>query len=79
MKKNKLHIKNNDNVIVIAGNDKGKKGSVIAVDVKNNKVKVHGIALVSRHYKARKEGEKSSIRIVERFIDVSNVKLVEKN
>jgi large subunit ribosomal protein L24 len=67
------HIKLGDTVLVIAGKDKGKKGIIIELDTKTNKVRVQGVGLVSRHSKARKEGEKSSIRVFERFIDVSNV------
>lgn len=72
------NIKKNDEVIVIAGDDKGKKGTVLAVNPKKSLVKVRGIALVTRHYKKKREGEKSEIRIKERFIHISNVAL-EKN
>ena len=70
------HIKKNDSVLVLAGDDKGKTGTILEVNLKTSRVRVSGIALVQRHYKARKQGEKSSIKIFERFIHISNVKLV---
>ena len=69
----KQHIKKGDLVYVLTGKDKGKKGTVLRVLPKKKKVMVKGMALVTRHYKARKQGEKSGIKKVERYIDVSNV------
>lgn len=69
-------IKKNDTVIVITGSDKGKKGTVIDILPKKGKVKVQGVAIVSRHAKARRQGDKSKIRKQESFIDVSNVRKV---
>ena len=69
-----MEIKKNDTVVVIAGDDCGKTGSVIDICRKKGRVKVQNIALVTRHAKARRPGEKSAIRHQERWIDVSNVK-----
>ena len=69
----KQHIKKGDLVYVLIGKDKGKKGTVLRVLPKKKKVMVKGVALVTRHYKARKQGETSGIKKVERYIDVSNV------
>lgn len=66
-------IKKNDSVFVISGKDKGKKGEVIAILPKKDKVMVKGIALVSKHYKARRQGEVSGIKKIESFIDASKV------
>ena len=66
--------KKDDIVIVITGDDRGKTGKVLEVDVQRNKMRVQGIALVNRHYKARRQNEKSSIKVFERFIDCSNVR-----
>lgn len=70
----KMKIKKNDTVVVISGSDKGKQGSVIDILPKKGKVKVQGVAMVSRHTKARRQGEKSMIKKQERYIDISNVK-----
>lgn len=64
-------IKKNDTVLVLSGKDKGKKGSVIATSSKKGKILVKGIAIVTRHAKARKQGEASAIRKEESFINAS--------
>ena len=60
-------------VKIITGDDKGKSGKILEINRKKNLVKVQGIALVTKHYKARKKDEKSEIKIFERFIHISNV------
>ena len=67
----KLKIKKGATVQVISGADKGKKGSVIAVDVTNMKIQVQGVK-VQTHY-----DKKDGLLKKEGFIDYSNVKLVE--
>lgn len=66
-------IKKQDMVIVLTGKDKGKRGSVIDILSKKGKVKVKGVAIVTRHVKARRQGETSMIKKEEGFIDISNV------
>jgi large subunit ribosomal protein L24 len=66
-------VKKNDTVIVLTGKDRDKKGTVIALDFKKGKVMVKGIAIATRHAKARKQGEVSGIRQEESFISLSNV------
>jgi len=66
-------VKKNDTVVVLAGKDRGKKGTVIALCFKKNKVMVKGVAIATRHAKARKQGETSSIKKEETFIALSNV------
>ena len=51
------HIKKNDNVIVISGNDKGKKGKVLSVDHENGRVIVEGVSMATKHRKPRKQGD----------------------
>lgn len=73
----KQQIKKGDLVYVLTGKDKGKKGQVISVSPSASKVKVKGVALVARHYKARKQGETSGIKKVERYINISNVMVAQ--
>ena len=68
-----MNVKKNDIVLVTTGSDKGKKGSVLEVLSKKGKIKVEGVAIVMRHTKARRQGEKPTIKKMERFIDISNV------
>jgi large subunit ribosomal protein L24 len=73
------HVKKNDLVYILTGKDKGKTGVVLELCPKKGKVKVKGIAVVTRHVKARREGEASSIKKEESFIDISNVKLATQS
>lgn len=66
----KLKIKKGDTVQVIAGSDKGKKGSVIDVNPTSLKIKVQGVKVLT-HY-----DKKDGLLKKEGFIDYSNVKLV---
>jgi large subunit ribosomal protein L24 len=74
----KLNIKKGDQVYVLTGKDRGKKGTVIAILPKKGKVIVKDIALVTRHVKAKKQGDISGIRREERFIHISNVMPVKE-
>lgn len=72
----KINIRKDDTVLVIAGNDKGKKGKVLRVLAKEKKAIVEGINIVKKHKKARKQGEQSGILSIEAPIDLSNLKLI---
>ena len=62
----KLHIKRDDTVVVISGDSKGTRGKVI----------VAGANIVSKHTKARKQGDNSAIIKTEGAIYASKVQLV---
>lgn len=66
-------IRKNDTVIVLSGKDKGVQGSVIKVNSKKGKLLVKGVAVVTRHVKARRQGETGGIKKEERFIGLSRV------
>ena len=72
----KLHVKAKDQVIVIAGKDKGKKGVVTVAFPKTGKVIVEGVNLVTKHQKPRGQGMPGGIVHKEAAIDASNVMLV---
>ena len=72
----KLHVKAKDQVIVIAGKDKGKKGAITAAFPKTGKVIVEGVNLVTKHQKPRGQGMPCGIVHKEAAIDASNVMLV---
>lgn len=59
--KNRIHIKKGDNVLVISGKDKGKKGKVLSVGVNKRTVIVEGVNMVTKHTKARRAGETGGI------------------
>ena len=72
----KMTIKSGDNVLVIAGKDKGKTGKVSAVYADQNKVLVENVNIVSKHQKARTQNEKSGIFKRPAPIEASNVQVV---
>ena len=71
----KLHIKTDDTVVVISGDSKGTVGKVIATSPEEGKVIVAGANIVSKHTKARKQGDKSAIIKTEGAIYASKVQL----
>ena len=72
----KLHIKKDDTVVVLSGESKGTRGKVIATSPEEGKVIVAGANVVSKHTKARRQGEKSQIVKTEGAIYASKVQLV---
>ena len=71
-----MTVKKGDTVVVIAGKDKGKKGKVLEVFPKDNRVIVDGVNIVSKHKKARTQQEQSAIIKKTAPIDASNVMVV---
>lgn len=71
----KLHVKKNDKVVVISGDDKGKISEVLAVSPKKGKVIVKGVNMVKKHMKASRTNMKSGIIEMEAPIHASNVML----
>ena len=72
----KLHIKKDDTVVVISGESEGTRGKVIAAAPEEGKVIVAGANIVSKHTKARKQGENSQIIKTEGAIYACKVQLV---
>jgi large subunit ribosomal protein L24 len=71
-------IKKGDTVKVIAGKDCNTEGKVISVDVKNGKVLVEGVNMVTKHAKPSQANPNGGIVSREAPIDISNVMLVYK-
>ena len=72
-----MKIKKGDNVIVIAGANKGKKGKVVKSVPSLNKVVVEGVNMRKKAHKAKKKGDISQILEVAMPIHVSNVKKID--
>lgn len=68
-----MKIKKGDNVVVITGKDKGKKGKVLEVLPKNGRVIVDNVNIVSRHTKPRSAEDKGGIVKKPAPIEASNV------
>jgi large subunit ribosomal protein L24 len=71
-------IKKNDQVVVISGRDKGRRGRVIEVMTTTGKVMVEGVNLRKKHVRPnRQRGIAGGIVEREAPIDISNVMLLE--
>lgn len=71
-----IHVKKGDNVVVLTGKDAGKQGKVIACYPDDNRCSVEGVHIMTKHQKARKQGEQSRIVKKEGTINASNVQIV---
>ncbi|MCL2018635.1 MAG: 50S ribosomal protein L24 [Oscillospiraceae bacterium] len=58
---NTLHVKKGDEVMVISGRDRGKRGKVLEVSPKEGKVIVEGRNIVTKHVKPKKQGQLGGI------------------
>ncbi|XEC94610.1 50S ribosomal protein L24 [Paenibacillus tarimensis] len=74
---NKLHVKKDDNVIVITGKDKGKKGRVIAAYPRENRVLIEGVNMVKKHSRPSQQNPQGGIIEQEAPIHASNVMLID--
>lgn len=70
-------IKKGDRVVVLAGKDKGKEGTVTRAIPKADKVVVEGVNVAQRHRKPTKAMEQGGIIQIEMPIHVSNVALID--
>ncbi len=76
-KKKKLHIKKDDLVLVLSGQDRGKQGVVLEVYPKKDRAVVEGIHFIKRHMRPNQMGQGG---VVERegTIHISNLKKIER-
>lgn len=72
----KLHVKKNDEVIILSGEDRGKKGRVIDVDRAKGRVFVDGMNLNSKHTKPNANNPQGGIMKTPGSIHASNVALL---
>ena len=72
-----MRIKKGDKVVVIAGSEKGKEGTITKVLPKEEKVIVGGVNMVKKHVKPNQSEPEGKITEKEAPIHVSNVALVD--
>ena len=72
-----LHIKKGDNVIVLAGEDKGKTGKVLKMLVDKQRAIVEGVNIVSKSAKPSAKHPQGGIVKVEAPIHISNLSLID--
>ncbi|HEX5399251.1 MAG TPA: 50S ribosomal protein L24 [Verrucomicrobiae bacterium] len=73
----KCHVKKGDEVVVLAGKEKGKTGKIIAVSPKNQRVIVEGLQLIKRHMRKSQDHPQGAIIEREGSMHISNVRKVE--
>ena len=71
-----MKIRKNDNVLVIIGKDRGKKGKVRFAYPKDGRIMVEGVNMIKRHTRARRQVRQAGIIEREAPIRVSDVMLV---
>jgi large subunit ribosomal protein L24 len=74
----RFHVKKNDEVVVIAGADKGKRGRIIAVASKKQRVIVEGVHMIKRHMRKSQQYPNGQIVTREGTLHISNVMKVEE-
>lgn len=75
----KFHVKRGDEVVVIAGSQRGKSGKILEILPKKNRARVEGLALVKRHLKKSQEHPQGTIAEREGSIHVSNLMLKSRH
>jgi len=76
-KKAKFHIKTGDTVVVIAGNSKGKQGTVLEVLVEKERAKIEGVAMITKHIKPTAQTPQGSLVQTEGTVHISNLMLID--
>jgi len=77
MAKAKLHVKKGDQVIVVSGKDKGKKGRILFAYPSDQRVLIEGVNIVKRHTRPNPTNPQGGIIEKEAPIHVSNVMIVD--
>ncbi len=68
-----MHVKKGDEVVVIAGADKGKRGKIIEVSPTKQRVLVEGVHMIKRHTRKSQQHPQGAIVEREGSIHISNV------
>lgn len=71
-----MKIKKNDQVLIISGKEKGKKGKVLKVFPSSEKALIENINLVKKHRRAARQGEAGQVIEIAKPLHISNVKLI---
>ncbi|OWK27208.1 MAG: 50S ribosomal protein L24 [Parcubacteria group bacterium GW2011_GWA2_38_13b] len=71
-----MKLKKGDNVLIISGKDKGKKGKILHALPNEKRIMVEGVFIMKKHVRPRRQGEKGQRLEIPGYIDISNAKLV---
>jgi large subunit ribosomal protein L24 len=69
----RFHVKKNDEVVIIAGSDKGKRGRIISVLPKKQRVIVEGARMMKKHMRKSQQNPQGAIVDREGSVHISNV------
>lgn len=73
-----MHIKKGDNIVVLSGTEKGKKGIVAKVMPKKGVAVIEGVNMRKKHQRARQEGKKGQVIEIAMPLRVSKLALADK-
>lgn len=73
----KFHVKKGDQVVVLAGKEKGKSGKIIAVLAKKSRVKIEGLQMVKKAVRKSQQHPNGALVDQEGSIHISNVRKSE--
>lgn len=76
MANTRLKIKKDDEVLVLKGKDRGKKGKIIRVIPLKRRVVIEGVNMRKKHIRPRKAGEKGNTVFIPASLSVANVQLI---
>ena len=71
-----MKVKKGDNVLIIAGKDKGRTGKIMKSIPKEMRVLVEGINLKKKHVRPKRDGEKGQVVEIPAALDISNIKII---
>jgi large subunit ribosomal protein L24 len=73
----KVHVKKGDEVVVLAGRERGKRGKIISVAPKSQRVIVEGLQMIKRHTRKNQQNPQGAIIEREGTMHISNVMKAE--
>jgi large subunit ribosomal protein L24 len=71
-----VSIRKDDEVQVVSGKDRGRRGRVVRVLPREGRIMVEGVARAKKHARPSKQRQQGGIIDVELFVDISNVQVV---
>jgi large subunit ribosomal protein L24 len=74
----KAHVKKGDEVVVIAGSELGKRGKILSVNLKKQRVLIEGVKMIKRHTRKNQQHPQGAIVEREGTVHISNVTLAAK-
>ena len=74
----KAHVKKGDEVVVIAGSEKGRRGKILEVNTKKQRVLVEGLKMIKKHMRKNQNNPQGAIIEREGTVHISNLMAVEK-